>query len=86
MRNLVLVALMGVTLAGRVLAADVTADSVLGTTMQEVQDALAAMGYEIRKSEMEDGLIEVYFVRDGQMGEVYVDPATGAVVKLSVKG
>ena len=35
---------------------------------------------------MEDGKIEVYFVRDGKMGEVYVSPETGAVTKLEVKG
>jgi hypothetical protein len=44
------------------------------------------MGYEVRKAEMEDGKIEVYFVRDGQMGEVYVNPQTGAVTKLELKG
>ena len=36
-------------------------------------------------SEMEDGKIEVYFVRDGKMGEVYVSPQTGAVTKLEIK-
>ncbi len=54
-------------------------------TMDEVQASLAAMGYEIRKAEMEDGKIEVYFVRDGQMGKAHVDPTTGAVVKLEIK-
>jgi hypothetical protein len=44
------------------------------------------MGYDVRKAEMEDGKIEVYFVRDGQMGEVYVNRATGAVTKLEIKG
>ncbi|KNG92493.1 hypothetical protein ATO11_17010 [Pseudaestuariivita atlantica] len=60
-------------------------DSVLGTTMQEVQASLAAMGYEVRKAEMEDGMIEVYFVRDRERGEVYVNPQTGAVTKLKLK-
>ncbi len=84
MRKLALIAMMA--LATPALAEDVTMDSVLGTTMEEVQASLTAMGYEVRKAEMEDGKIEVYFVRDGQMGEVYVNPQTGAVTKLELKG
>lgn len=83
MRTLAFIAL--VALASPALAEDVTMESNLGTTMEEVQASLTAMGYEIRKAEMEDGKIEVYFVRDGHMGEVYVNPQTGAVMKLEVK-
>jgi cellulose synthase/poly-beta-1,6-N-acetylglucosamine synthase-like glycosyltransferase len=84
MRKLALIAMMA--LATPALAEDVTMDSILGRTMEEVQASLTAMGYEVRKAEMEDGKIEVYFVRDGQMGEVYVNPQTGAVTKLELKG
>lgn len=84
MRKLALIAL--IAFASPALAEDVTMDSILGTTLQEVQASLVAMGYEVRKAEMEDGKIEVYFVRDGKMGEVYVSPETGAVTKLEVKG
>lgn len=84
MRKFALIALMA--LATPALAEDVSMDSVLGTTMDEVQTALTAMGYDVRKAEMEDGKIEVYFVRDGQRGEVYVNPQTGAVTKLELKG
>jgi hypothetical protein len=84
MRNFALIGLIAV--ATPALAEDVTMDSVLGTTMPEVEAALTDMGYEVRKAEMEDGKIEVYFVRDGRMGEVYVDRATGAVTKLEIKG
>ena len=84
MRKFALIAMMA--LATPALAEDVTMDSILGTTMEEVQASLTAMGYEVRKAEMEDGKIEVYFVRDGQMGEVYVNPQTGAVTKLELKG
>lgn len=83
MRKLALIALLA--LATPALAEDVTMDSVLGTTMEEVQASLTAMGYEVRKAEMEDGKIEVYFVRDGKMGEVYVSTQTGAVTKLETK-
>jgi hypothetical protein len=84
MRKLALIAMMA--LATPALAEDVSMDSILGTTREEVQASLTAMGYEVRKAEMEDGKIEVYFVRDGQMGEVYVNPQTGAVTKLELKG
>ncbi|PXW67947.1 YpeB-like protein with putative protease inhibitory function [Loktanella sp. PT4BL] len=83
MKKLALVAM--IALATPALAEDVTMDSILGTTLQEVQTSLTEMGYEVRKGEMEDGKIEVYFVRDGQMGEVYVNPLTGAVMKLDLK-
>ena len=83
MRKLAIIALM--TLASPALAEDVTMNSVLGTTLDEVQASLTAMGYEVRKAEMEDGQIEVYFIRDDQMGEVYVNPRTGAVLKLEIK-
>ncbi|WP_050929104.1 PepSY domain-containing protein [Aestuariivita boseongensis] len=83
MRKLAIIALM--TLASPALAEDVTMNSVLGTTLDEVQASLTAMGYDVRKAEMEDGQIEVYFIRDGQMGEVYVNPRTGAVSKLEIK-
>lgn len=84
MRKLALIAL--IAFASPALAEDVTMESNLGTTMEEVQASLTAMGYEVRKAEMEDGKIEVYFVRDSKMGEVYVSPETGAVTKLEVKG
>ena len=83
MRKLTLLALLAI--ASPALAESITKDSVLGTTMQEVQASLTAMGYEVRKAEMEDGQIEVYFVRDSKMGEVYVNPQTGAVTTLKMK-
>ncbi|WP_417714271.1 PepSY domain-containing protein [Pseudophaeobacter arcticus] len=83
MRKFTLLALLAI--ASPALADSITIDSVLGTNMEEVQASLTAMGYDVRKAEMEDGQIEVYFVRDGQMGEVYVNPQTGAVIKLKTK-
>lgn len=60
-------------------------ETVLGTTMDEVQATLVEMGYEIRKAEMEDGKIEVYFIKGGDMFEVYVDPETGLPTKIKSK-
>lgn len=84
MRKLALIALFA--FATPALAEDVKEDSVLGTTIEEVKASLTRMGYEVRKTGMEDGEIEVYFVRDGQMGEVYVNPETGVVSKLDIEG
>jgi len=66
-------------------AQDLTMDTVLGKNVDEVKATLAGMGYEVRKSEMEDGLIEVYFVKGSQIGEAYVDGATGKIAKLKIK-
>ncbi len=83
MRKLALITLLA--LATPALAQDLNMDTMLGTTMQEVQTKLTEMGYEVRKAEMEDGKIEVYFVKDGKMGEVYVNAETGQITKLDIK-
>tara|TARA_R110002126_G_scaffold35081_2_gene108414 strand:- start:1308 stop:1748 length:441 start_codon:yes stop_codon:yes gene_type:complete len=83
MRKIALITLMA--FAAPAFAADLTTDTMLGKTMDEVKTTLTDMGYEVRKAEMEDGNIEVYFVKDGKMGEVYVAPETGAITKLDWK-
>lgn len=83
MRKFALITLMA--LATPAFAEEITADTILGTTMAEVQAKLTEMGYDVRKAEMEDGKIEVYFVKDGKMGEAYVSTTTGAITKLEVK-
>ena len=83
MRKLIFLAALA--FASPALAAELTMDTVLGTTMPEVQTKLTEMGYQVRKSEMEDGKIEVYFVKGDKMGEVYVSTATGKVTKLKMK-
>lgn len=83
MRNLVILAALA--FASPALAAELTMDTVLGTTLPVVQKRLTDMGYQVRKSELEDGKIEVYFVKGNKMGEVYVSTATGKVTKLKMK-
>lgn len=90
MRNLILAAALALAtpvLASDGMASDVNMDTVLGTTLQEVTATLAGMGYEVRKSEMEDGKLEVYFVNMEKktMGEAYVDLATGKITKLEIE-
>lgn len=83
MRKLALIAVAALATPG--LAQELSTDTVLGTTMEDVRGSLTDMGYEVRKAEMEDGKIEVYFVRDSQMGEAYVSPQTGRITKLEMK-
>ncbi|WP_172329261.1 PepSY domain-containing protein [Mangrovicoccus sp. HB161399] len=78
-------ALLATLAAGAAFAGDLTPQSMLGHTEDEVKATLVSMGYEVRKIEDEDGKIEAYIVKDKQMGEVYVDPASGVVSKLSMK-
>lgn len=84
MRKLIM-ALVVAAFATPALATELTADMTLGTSLEAVQSKLTEMGYEVRKGEMEDGKIEVYFVKDNQKGEVYVDPQTGKIAKLNIK-
>ena len=49
-----------------------------------VTDAVTAQGYEVRKLEREDGLIEVYALKEGKRYELYVDGDTGEIVKSKV--
>lgn len=42
-------------------------------TQQKVRDQLGQQGYEVRKIDREDGLIEVYALKDGQRFEIYLD-------------
>lgn len=83
MRKLVLITLLA--LASPALAEGLGMDTVLGTTMEQVQSTLTEMGYDVRKAEMDDGKIEVYFVKDGKMGEAYVSSQTGKIIKLEMK-
>ncbi|WP_217354227.1 PepSY domain-containing protein [Ruegeria arenilitoris] len=83
MRKLALITL--IAMATPALAQDLSTDTVLGTTMEQVTSNLTEMGYEVRKAEMEEGKIEVYFVKDKTMGEVYVSPETGKIIKLETK-
>lgn len=83
MRTLII--LVALLFSAPAYAAELSTDTVLGTTLSEVQTTLTNMGYEIRKIEMEDDKIEVYFVKGDKMGEVYVSKLTGKITKLKMK-
>jgi len=77
--------LAGLILASPVFAAELSKDSVLGTTTTEVQTNLTNMGYEVRKVEIDDGEIEAYFIDGKKLYEVYVSKETGKITKLKTK-
>lgn len=80
-----LIALGVLTFASPVFAGELTTNTVLGSDMTTIHAKLTDMGYEVRKSEMEDGYIEVYVVKDTSKIELYVNPETGKVIKLKMK-
>lgn len=43
------------------------------TTTEAVTTKLTAEGYEVRSVGMEDGMIEVYAIKDGKKYEMYLD-------------
>ena len=55
----------------------------VGKTADEITTSLVGQGYEVRKIKPEDGKLEAYALKDGKRYEIYVDTATGMVVKVS---
>lgn len=54
-------------------------DTVDAATKEKLTAMLIAQGYEVRKIEHEDGLIEVYVVKDGATAELFFDDALNPV-------
>lgn len=77
-----LIAIAALMIAGPALAEGLAKDTQLGKTPEEITTTLVKMGYQVRKTDMEDGKIEAYAVKDGKMLEVYVDAGTGAVTEI----
>lgn len=42
-------------------------------TEAKITELMTAQGYDVRKMEMEDGLLEVYAVKDGKTFQVFYD-------------
>jgi len=84
MRKIILTA-AAVLIAMPALASELKVGDQLGKSLDEVKSTLSGMGYDVRKGEMEDGLIEVYFVKDNMKGEVYVDGSTGKIARFNEK-
>ncbi len=69
-----------------VFASDLAMGTQLGTTEEAIAAALTEMGWEVRKFATEDGMIEAYAVMGDTMAEIYIDAASGEVVKISDEG
>ncbi len=65
----VLATLIGLGLSVPAFASDVPD----AATQAKITEQLTAEGYEVRKIDSEDGMIEVYAVKDGKMYELYLD-------------
>lgn len=57
-----------------------SSDAALTTErMTEIRTKLTNEGYEVRKIDIEDGMIEAYVLKDGQRLELYLDTALNVV-------
>lgn len=56
---------------------------MLGTDPDMIRARLTELGYEVRKIGREDGMIEVYALQGKMMYELYVDPASGKLVRFA---
>jgi len=81
-KMLKLVTLTALVVATPVLALEMNRVTALGTTEDEVWITLTDMGYEVRRTEMENGAIEAYYIKGDEKGEVYVDAGTGQIIKI----
>ena len=52
-------------------------------SVQAITQKAAGMGYDVRKVKREDGCFEVYAIgKNGARVEIYMNPVTGAVLKI----
>ncbi|MBN9888998.1 PepSY domain-containing protein [Salipiger abyssi] len=66
--------ILAAALAALTLAAPAMASPDVDTeTAAQVREKLTAEGYEVRKIDNEDGMIEVYALKDGARFELYLD-------------
>ncbi|GBE42405.1 MAG TPA: PepSY domain-containing protein [Rhizobiales bacterium] len=55
-------------------------------SVQAITEKAAGMGYDVRKVKREDGCFEVYAIgKNGARVEIYMNPVTGAVLKIKNK-
>lgn len=76
--------LFAVALPGGAFALPQVGD-VVGTNPEVVRPALEAAGCTVDEFEVEDGLVEAkcHEVASGKRWEIYIDPQTGMIKKLS---
>lgn len=72
-RKFAVVALVLGTLAAPAIAMAETEGTVDAAVQETLTAQLVADGYDVRQFKAEDGLIEVYVVKDGKMEELWFD-------------
>jgi hypothetical protein len=72
-RKLAVVALVLGTLAAPAITMAETEGAVDAAVQEKLTAQLVAEGYDVRQFKAEDGLIEVYVVKDGKMEELWFD-------------
>lgn len=81
-RKLTAAAILGLSmLAAPMAMAESDEGEVDAATTEKVTAQLTAEGFEVRKLDLEDGMIEAYVVKDGETSTVFLDPETLEVVK-----
>ena len=69
-------ALTALALAGPAFASP----DVDAATQSQIREKLTAEGYEVRKIDNEDGMIEVYALKNGERFELYLDADLNVVL------
>ena len=55
-------------------------------SVQAITQKASSMGYDVRKVERDDGCYEVYAIdKKGSRVEIYMNPVTGAILKIKNK-
>ncbi|MCT8328861.1 PepSY domain-containing protein [Albidovulum sediminis] len=72
MKKIILAAALAVS--GLALPAHAS-DKIDEATQAKITEQLTAQGYEVRKIDSEDGMIEVYALKDGKKFELYLNEA-----------
>lgn len=83
MKKIIVLAVLA--MATPALANQLAVGTNIGKTASAARQKLTEMGYDVRKSEMEKGKIELYVVKNNARREIYVDPATGQVQRIKAK-
>ena len=55
-------------------------------SVQAISEKATGMGYDVRKVERDDGCYEIYAIdKKGARVEIYMNPVTGAILKIKNK-
>lgn len=73
LKPLTLTVALGLGLAAGTMAMASSNEVITEEMRTQITTQLTADGYEVRKIEREDGMIEVYALKDGQRFEIYLD-------------